>query len=40
MYTARVWRAGTGYVISIPKIVREALGLKPGDKVTVIIIKQ
>jgi len=39
MFRAKVWRTGTGYVVSIPKIIREALNLKPGDEVTVIIIK-
>jgi len=37
VFVGKIWRTGTGYVVSIPKSIIEALNLKPGDKVKVTI---
>lgn len=37
IFKAKIWKVGTGHVITIPKTIMEALGLKPGDKITIII---
>jgi len=37
VFKARIWKVGTGHVITIPKNIMEALNLRTGDKITVII---
>jgi len=38
-FIAKVWVINKSYVITIPKIMVEVLGLKPGDKLVVKIQK-
>jgi len=37
VFKAKIWKIGNGHVITIPKTIMEALNLRPGDKITVII---